>query len=251
MLTRKDNLGYLIAGIGALVGLIGAFALPYVTGQINIDTVLGSKSFTVIDSFSDATSSAAVSPQSLNGSSFALPLGYGILWLAVVLTVGALAIALIRLVAASSFRDKSTWFAIGLIVAGAVSLIVQLYVAVDASSGNKMQQALGGGGGIVSLFASIHVSGSFGAGGWLFLLGTIAVIVGGVLGFVFKPATQQVMGTVPAWPPQGQVPQWPANDYPQQGTPTQYGQSPYPTQSYPQESYPPAQQPPQQQPPQW
>lgn len=236
MLTQKHNLGPLIAGIGALLALIAFFALDYVSLHINVSALGISRDV----------------GGSLKASDVADHLNYGIIWLAVVLAVVGLVIAGYQLITNTSSknpnaRSLSRWLALGLIVAGAGIIAVNVYIATDAPNKTPAiikSLALGDNplGNLVNVTASVSLA----AGGWMLIIGAVLLIVGGVLGLIFKPAFQEALGNVPAWPAQGQVPVWPA---PQQETPTQYGQPPY-TQQPNQPPYQPPQQPPPQ-PPQW
>ena len=243
-LKEQRYRGYVIAGIGGIVAFI-AFFLPYVSV------------------------SAVIISISVSGSQIG-----GWLWFEFLAALVAIAIPLVLIYRNNAFGltnmpiEKQIRYGIfTLIGAGAVGLLIELIAAINLHS------ALSGTTGVDP--ASIGVSVNLSIGYWLYLLASIAIVVGGVMAYRTMPALiagqswqypsatqyppygQQYPGPSTQYPPYQSADQTPYPSYPgqypqadqQQYQPTEYQQPPYPQQQYPQQQYPQQQYPPQQYPP--
>jgi hypothetical protein len=206
MLKQQQNRGYLIAGIGAVIAFI-AFFLPYFTASYSFGAVSGSSS--------------------AGGAST-----YGWIWFEFIAVLVAIAVSGILI-----FRNNALSGVINmpvekqilygrytLIGAGVLALLIHILFAFNIP--HAAFQGLG-----------YSYSYGLGFGWWVFLIASIAIIVGGVLAYrTPMPAVSQ--------PQSWQYPQ--STQYP----PYQQPQQPYPPQPPYQQPYPPTEQPPQQYPPQ-
>ena len=256
-LKEQRYRGYVIAGIGGIVAFI-AFFLPYVSV------------------------SAVIISISVSGSQIG-----GWLWFEFLAALVAIAIPLVLIYRNNAFGltnlpiEKQIRYGIfTLIGAGAVGLLIELIAAINLHS------ALSGTTGVDP--ASIGVSVNLSIGYWLYLLASIAIVVGGVMAYRTMPALiagqswqypsatqyppygQQYPGPSTQYPPYQSADQTPYPSYPgqypqadqQQYQPTelkqpypptgpqQYQPTEYQQPPYPQQQYPQQQYPQQQYPPQ-
>lgn len=216
MLKQEKNRGYLIAGIGGIIGFI-AFLLPYVSVS-----VLGYGA-------------------SISGASAA-----GWLWFEAIAAIVAIAVPALLIYRSNPFGMATTpvekqirWGIYAIIGAGVFGLLIHILFAIDVNNISYNGVSLGS-------FVSVGLSFGF----WLYLLCALAIIVGGVFAMrAAKPAAATVPPQVQNWqypPPSTQYPPYPQQQWGQQ-PPPQYPQQ-YPPVQPPPQQYPPVQ-PPQQYPP--
>ncbi|GHO44891.1 hypothetical protein [Ktedonospora formicarum] len=253
-LTQPHNRPYLIAAGGAIVALV-AFLLPFAHIQV---IFRDSSSFLGISSTSSSTS-----VQDLNG--FKLSALNGAAWidvLLIVLILGTVALLIYRSqnpfdTTRANAETQARWGQYALIGLGVAGLIYQFIMPSIASTGistflDAIRSAVASLGSSVSFNLNYNAESTLLVGGWIFVLGMLAVIAGGALPLIPRSAVQpygQVGQYPPAgYPPQsGQYPSYP--QYPQEGQyPPQAQSGQYPPQQYPtypqQQSgqYPPQQQ---------
>ncbi len=223
LLKEEKNRGYLIAGIGGLVGLI-AFFLPYITFSF-----LG-----------------------VGGSVGGASLGW--VWFEEIAALVVTAVAVVLIYRNNAFgltnmpvEKQILYGRYALIGGGALALLIHLLFALTFHNA----------------VAGFDIGISLGFGFWVFLIAAIAMIVGGVLAYRTPMPTAAQSWQYPqstAYPPYQQpqqpyppqAPSYPPYQQPYPPTeqpPQQYPQQQYPPQQQPPQQYP--QQPPQQQPPQW
>ena len=208
MLKQEKNRGYLIAGIGGIIGFI-AFLLPYVSVS-----VLGYGA-------------------SISGASAA-----GWLWFEAIAAIVAIAVPALLIYRSNPFGMAMTpvekqirWGIYAIIGAGVVGLLIHILFAIDVNNISYNGVPLG------SL-----VSVGLGFGFWLYLLCALAIIVGGVFAMrVAKPAAATVPPQAQQYPPypQQQWGQQPPPQYPQQYPPVQQPPQQYPPVQQPPQ-YPPS-----------
>ncbi|HVB23969.1 MAG TPA: hypothetical protein VNG51_18680 [Ktedonobacteraceae bacterium] len=220
-LKSEQNRGYLVAGIGASVALFAFIYLP----------------------FASISLSAASTGSSVGGYSFSVTTReiadlQGGIWLEGILALALLVLACLLLFRTNPFGSsrmpvvnqiRNGIYGLG----GGAILGILLQFIISLGLGSALQQEyLGSGAGVNT---SATVSTIYGIGGWLYLLGMIAVIVGSVLAY-------QKSGLVPSTPGastyQAQTPLTPSS-YAAPGT-SPYD-TPYPAPA-PQGSVPPYQQ---------
>jgi hypothetical protein len=171
-LTRKQNAGFLTAGIGGIVALFAFFVLPF------ISVTLG-----MFGTFSLTGSQLAGYGGQASGSPLGSALqGLQLLWIAPLVALIIIAIAAYQLfmskptnaaAAASAAKAAATW----LIVLGGIMLLgVFIRYIIDS------QPLVQSGYGVSSdSYSGPTVASFYGAGVWIYALSMIAVIVGGCI----------------------------------------------------------------------
>lgn len=273
-LNQPGNRPYLIAAAGALVALVAFLFLPFA----HLEMTMGMSSPTT--STAPQTTTNGIDLQgpvlaALNGGVW-----INVLLIALILLVVALLIYRRQDpfgIAKMPSEIQARWGQYLLIGLGVVGLLFQLLVPGLTTSGvNTFVDAfkssltnLGGLGSLAAGLFSLNSSASLLVGGWIFIVGMLAVIAGGALPLLPRTIVQPVQPNMQAgqYPPAGYPPQQPSGQYPQYpqypqgeqyGAPTpqypqqpsgQYPQQPegqYPQYQQPQGQYPPNPQNPQQ-----
>ena len=192
VLTLEKNRGYLIAGIGAIVALFAFIFLP-------ILSISSASSF-----FSITSNSSGQSSSLLNVSDIAqYQISIWIEGLAAVTAITIAALIAFRPVPFSMLKTTAPleiqirWGNYLLILAGIFGVLTPLLITLTLDSFAK----------------TFGANASFASGGWLCLLGMIAVVVGGVLALrAMNTVPQSVVGTgtYSQYPPAAQPQPWSA-----------------------------------------
>lgn len=195
VLTLEKNRGYLIAGIGSIVALFAFIFLPILS-----DSSIGGSQSTLLN----------VS----NIAQFQISIWIEGLAAAIAITIAALIafrpVPFSMLKTTAPIEIQIQWGNYLLILAGVFGILTPLIIMLTINSA-------------YSAFANL----GFASGGWLCLLGMIAVVVGGVLALrTMNKMPQQVagMGTYTQYPSAAQQQSWsaPVDPYAQVVPPQQW-----------------------------
>lgn len=181
-LSQQKNRGYLVAGIGAIIALFAFLFLPYISYSVGpfVSGSLGGVQIAGIQ---------------------------GLLWLEALFPLVAIVLAALLTFRSNPFGMRTTpiatqirWGVYSLLGVGALSLLLQIVLAINA---NGAIQAVTGNP-ILSSFVSI----SYGIGYWLYLLAAIAIIVGAVL-TLRLPISSFDAPPLQPWQQESQSHRWP------------------------------------------
>lgn len=234
-LTQPANRSYLIAAGGALLALIAFLFIPFVHLQANIGT--RSSSTSPQQTTPSSTDLQGVSLTAINGG-----IWINILLIALILLVIALLIYRRQNpfgIARVNAETQTRWGQYLLIGLGIIGLLFQFLVPGLVTSGinvfvDAFRNSLSNLGGLGSLAAglfSFDLSASLLVGGWIFIVGMLAVIAGGALPLIPRTTIQPNMQPG-QYPPAGYPPQQPSGQYPPASYPPQQPSGQYP--QYPQ-----------------
>ncbi|GHO54268.1 DUF3824 domain-containing protein [Ktedonobacter robiniae] len=231
-LTQPANRSYLIAAGGALLALIAFLFIPFVHLQANIGA--RSSSTSPQQTTSSGTDLHGAILTGVNGG-----IWINVLLIALILLVVALLIYRSQNpfgIARVNAETQTRWGQYLLIGLGVVGLLFQFLVPSLVTSGvntfiDAFKNSLGGLSSLMEAFLSIDISASLLTGGWIFIVGMLAVIAGGALPLIPRTAIQPHMQPG-QYPPAGYPPQQPSGQYPPAGYPPQQPEGQYP--QYPQ-----------------
>lgn len=235
-LTQPANRSYLIAAGGALLALIAFLFIPFVHLQANI----GARSSTTPQTTSSGSDLQGLVLTAINGG-----IWINVLLIALILLVVALLIYRRQNpfgIARVNAETQTRWGQYLLIGLGVIGLLFQFLVPGLVTSGinvfvDAFKNSLSNLGGLGSLAAgllSFDLSASLLVGGWIFIVGMLAVIAGGALPLIPRTAVQPHMQPG-QYPPAGYPPQQPSGQYPQYPQYPQGEQYGAPTPQYPQQ----------------
>jgi len=244
-IKQRQNRGYILTGIGALVALLAFLLFPYANVTFTCSSnCSGVSNYSLTLNASLIAQAATTQSQSsgdfLSGNIIPFQ-GQGALWFLPLLALAALALTALLLYRDMPFGKRMNapaaaqkkWGNYALIGIAALSVLVQ--IVLFANLGAQFQNSLNasGSGSAVTASAGGHV------GFWFYLLGMAAVAAGVVLMLV--QASKQVLPSHLPYQPSSQPWQTPPNPYTQQYPTGQYppSQNPYPTGQYSPASYPP------------
>lgn len=265
-IKQRQNLGYVIAGGGALVALLAFLLLPFVS--VTLTTILpssfgGSSNSSVYATYvlnaTALTQSPAGTGSGINTAfHIALTNGQGILWLLPILALLALVLTGLLLYRDHPFgsglsapvANQKRWGTYALIGVAAVSILIAIITIANLNG--QVQSYINSSSGSGSGSPSVSVSSGGHVGFWLYLLGIVALAGGAILMVVqANKQAQAVLSTsIPGGSPyQSWQSPAPLDPYSQQDGPQPYQppqQPPYSSQQWPpsnpsQPPYPPGQ----------
>ena len=175
-MTMQKNLGFIIALVAGIVGLLAFFFLPF---------------FSLFGFFSlTGQQVASLTSQGANSQNLGLYQGYQFLW---ALPIVAVVIILIALVPMFTRQGQSTarGEAIGLIALTALAIIglIARYV-IDSRPVSSSPSSI-----------TLSLASFYGAGFWAYAVAMIAALIGGIL--ALRAPSQQPLSASPSqsWPP--------------------------------------------------